>query len=265
MLRPRPVLVGLAIVVVAGVGSTAAVLTTHRPTSATAGAVATTQLPATTAPPVTTAPSTGPKTHGPTQPTPRPPTTSPRISNPALAAGELFQAWQAGDRQRARQAATPSAVRTLFAFAPTAGLRFADCRYSSLGYDCFYSSTDVGLWYLDMRVEGGASAGYRVVSVNAQMRFGSPDAAARYVLKAWLEGDRAKARRAASETVVDALWSRLGDRAHRPRFDGCTFRDIDRGSDCAFGYTTVGLGFTMQVKGGANLGWQAVAIQFAQL
>jgi hypothetical protein len=72
------------------------------------------------------------------------------------------------------------------------------------------------------------------------------------VLKAWLEGDRAKARRAASETVADALWNRLGDRAHRPRFDGCTFRDIDRGSDCAIGYTTVGLGFTMQVKGGAN-------------
>jgi hypothetical protein len=265
MLRQRPVLVGLAIVVVAGVGSTAAVLTTHRPTSAAAGTVATTQLPATTVPSVTTAPSTGPKTHGATRATPDRPTTPSRISDPALAARRLFQAWQAGDRQRARQAATPSAVRTLFAFAPTAALRFADCRYSSLGYDCFYSSTDVGLWYLDMRVEGGASAGYRVVSVNAQMRFGSPDAAARYVLKAWLEGDRAKARRAASEAVVDALWSRLGDRAHRPRFDGCTFRDIDRGSDCAFGYTTVGLGFTMQVKGGANLGWQAVAIQFAQL
>jgi hypothetical protein len=111
----------------------------------------------------------------------------------------------------------------------------------------------------------GRGASQRVVSVNAQMRFGSPDAAARYVLQAWLEGDRAKARRAASESVVDALWSRLGDRAYRPRFDGCTFRDIDRGSDCAIGYTTVGLGSTMQVKGGADLGWQAVAIQFAQL
>ena len=104
-----------------------------------------------------------------------------------------------------------------------------------------------------------------MVSVNAQMRFGSPDAAARYMAKAWLENDRARARRAASETVVQALWSRLGDRAHRPRFDGCTFRSMDWGSDCAFGYTTVGLGFTMRVKGGASLGWQVVAIQFAQL
>jgi hypothetical protein len=265
MLRPRPALAALATVVAVAVGSTAAVLTTHRPT-ATGGTVVTTQQPATAAPPATTtSPSTGPQTHRPTQTTPQPPTTSPPISDPAQAARQLFQAWQAGDQPRARQAATPSEVRTLYAFTPTPELRFTSCRFSSLGYDCFYTSTDVGLWYLDMRVEGGASAGYRVVSVNAQMRFGNPDAAARYVAKAWLEGDRAKARRAASETVVDALWNRLGDRAHRPRFNGCTFRGIDRGSDCAFGYTTVGLGFTLQVKGGASLGWQVVAIQFAQL
>jgi hypothetical protein len=260
---------GLAIVAAVAVGSTAAVLTTHRPAAATAGTVAATRPPATTATPATTppptiTPSTGPKTQGPTRPTSHRPTTPSRISDPALAARLLFRAWQAGDRQGARQAATPSAVRTLFAFTPTQGLRFTGCRYSSLGYDCFYTSTDVGLWYLAMRVEGGASAGYRVVSANAQLRFGDPDAAARYVLKAWLEGDRAKARRAASETVVDALWNRLGDRADRPRLDGCSFRDSDRGSDCAIGYTTVGLGFTMQVKGGANLGWQAVAVRFAQ-
>jgi hypothetical protein len=116
-----------------------------------------------------------------------------------------------------------------------------------------------------MRVEGGASTGWWVVSVSAQMRLGSPDAAARYLAKAWLENDRARARRAASETVVQALWSRLGDRAYGLRFDGSTFRSMDWGSDCAFGSTTVGLGFTMQVKGGASLGWQVVAIQFAQL
>jgi predicted lipid-binding transport protein (Tim44 family) len=266
MLRPRPALAALATVVAMALGSTAAVLTTHRPTTATGGTVVTTQLPDTTAPPTTTtSPSTGPKAHRPTDPAPQPPTTSPPIADPAQAARQLFQAWQAGDQQHARQAATPSAVRTLFAFTPTPKLGFAGCRFSSHGYDCFYTSTDVGLWYLDMQVEGGASAGYRVVSVNTQTRFGSPDAAARYVAKAWLENDRAKARRAASETVVHALWSRLGDRAYGLRFNGCTFRDINSGSDCAFGYTTVGLGFTMQVKGGANLGWQVVAIQFAQL
>ena len=266
MLRPRPALAALATVLAVAVGTTAAVLTTHRPTTATGGTVVTTQPPDTTVPPATTtSPSTGPTAHRPAQTAPQPPTTSPRISDPAQAARQVFNAWQAGDQQRALQAATPSAVRTLFAFTPTPELRFTGCRFSRLGYDCFYSSTDVGLWYLDMRVEGGASAGYRVVAVNAQMRFGSPDTAAKYLVSAWLAGDRAKARHAASKAVVDALWSRLGDRAHRPRLDGCTFRGIGRGSDCAFGYTTVGLGFTLQLKGGANLGWQAVAIQFAQL
>ena len=251
MLRPRLALAALATVVAVAVGTTAAVLTTHRPATATGEAVVT-QLPDTTVPPATTTSSTGPTTHRPAQTAPQPPTTSPRISDPAQAARQVFNAWQAGDQQRALQAATPSAVRTLFAFTPTPELRFTGCRFSRLGYDCFYSSTDVGLWYLDMRVEGGASAGYRVVAVNAQMRFGSPDTAA-------------KARHAASKAVVDALWSRLGDRAYGVRFTGCAFRGIDRGSDCAFGYTTVGLGFSLQVKGGASLGWQVVAIQFAQL
>lgn len=198
----------------------------------------------------------------PTHTTPAP---TPRIPDPAMAARHLFDAWQARNQQRALQAATPTAVRTLFAFAPTQGLRFTGCRSGSLGYDCFYLSADVGLYYLDMRVQGGASAGYRVVSINAQMRFGSPDAAAKHVMSAWAADDRAEARNAASETVVDALWSRLRDRAHPPRFAGCTFRDSNRGSDCTFDSTTVGLGLTMQVKGGALLGWHVVAIRFAQL
>ena len=57
------------------------------------------------------------------------------------------------------------AQRLAGTFTPTPELRFTGCRFSRLGYDCFYSSTDVGLWYLDMRVEGGASAGYcRILS-----------------------------------------------------------------------------------------------------
>jgi hypothetical protein len=171
MLRPRPALAALATVLAVAVGSTAAVLTTHRPTTATGGTVVTTQPPDTTAPPATTtSPSTGPTAHRPTQTAPQPPTTSPPISDPAQAARQLFQAWQAGDQPRARQAATPSAVSTLFAFTPTPKLRFTSCRFSSHGYDCFYTSTDVGLWYLDLRVGGGAPAGYRVVSVNARRR-----------------------------------------------------------------------------------------------
>jgi hypothetical protein len=48
MLRPRPILAGLAIVAAVAVGSGVAALTTHRPTSATAGTDATTRLPDTT-------------------------------------------------------------------------------------------------------------------------------------------------------------------------------------------------------------------------
>jgi hypothetical protein len=265
MLHLRPALAALATVVAVASGITAGVLTTHRPTTATGGTVVTTQLPDTTGPPPTTSPPAGPRTDGPTQPTDQPPATSPRISDPALAARQVFDAWQARNRQHALQAATPSAVRTLFAFAPTPGLGFTGCRFLSLGYDCFYSSEDVGLYYIDMRVEGGASAGYRVVSITALMRFGNPDDAAKYVMRAWLANDRADARNAASQTVVDALWSQVRDRAHPPRFIGCTFRDANWGADCTFGYTTVGLGFTMQVKGGALLGWHVVAIRFAQL
>jgi len=265
MLRPRPALAALATVVAVAIGITAAVLTTHRPTTATGGTVLTAQLPDTTAPPTTTLPPAVPKRDAPTRATAEPATTSPRTSDPALAAGHLFQAWQAHNQQGALQAATPNAVRTLFAFAPPTELRFTSCRFRGLGYDCFYTSTNVGLWYLDMRVEGGASAGYRVVSVNAQMRFGTPDAAARYLVSAWLADDRAKAGHAASRPVVNTLWSHSEDRAYRPRFDGCAFRDPNWGSDCAFGYSTAGLGFTLQVKGGANLGWQVIAIRFARL
>src|SRR6266542_3582080 len=115
MLHPRPALAALATVVAVAVGISAGVLTTHRPTTATGAAAG-----------------------RPTQPTPQPPATAPRLSDPALAARQVFEAWQAGNQQRALQAATPSAVRTLFAFAPTQGLRFTGCRFLSHGYDCGY-------------------------------------------------------------------------------------------------------------------------------
>jgi hypothetical protein len=195
------------------------------------------------------------------------PPPTPRISDPAMAARQVFEAWQAGNQRRALGAATPAAVRTLFTFKPSQAkeLRFTGCQLSSPGFHCGYLSTNVGLYHIDMRVQGGASAGYRVVSINALTRFGSPEAAAKYVVSAWLAGDRADARHAASKTVVDALWNHLGDRTFGPRFSGCTFRSINWGADCAFDYTTVGLGFTLQVKGGALLGWNVEAIRFAQL
>jgi hypothetical protein len=191
----------------------------------------------------------------------------PPISDPAMAARQVFEAWQVGSQRRALGAATPAAVGTLFVFQPSQAkeLRFTGCHLTSPGFHCGYLSTNVGLYYIDMRVQGGASAGYRVVSIDAEMRFGSPDDAAKHVMGAWLADDRADARNAASNTVIDALWNHWRDRSHPPRFAGCTFRDSNHGSDCTFNSTTVGLGLTMQVKGGALLGWQVVAIRFAQL
>lgn len=200
-------------------------------------------------------------------PTHATPTPTPRISDPVLAVRQVFEAWQAGDQRRALGAATPAAVRTLFAFKPSQAkdLRFTGCQSLSPGFHCGYLSTNAGLYYIDMRVQGGATAGYRVVSIDAEMRFGSPGDAAKYLMRAWLANDRADARNVASNTAIDALWNHLLDRSHPPRFSGCTFRDSNHGSDCTFNSTTVGLGLTMQVKGGALLGWHVEAVKFAQL
>jgi len=183
-----------------------------------------------------------------THPTPAP---TPRISDPALAARHLFDAWQARDRQRALQAASPTAVRALWAISPSPRPRFTGCWSQSLGFDCVYSYPNAnGVFHIDMRVEGGASAGYRVVSIDAPLRFASPQTSARHLVDAWLANNRAEARKAASATAVDAMFS-LGDRRHPPTFTGCTYRNF--GFDCA--YTVQGGALTMRVMGGASVGW----------
>jgi hypothetical protein len=129
------------------------------------------------------------------------------------------------------QAASPTAVRALFAISPSPRPGFTGCRSRSLGFDCFYSYSDAdGVFFIDMRVEGGASAGFRVVSIDAPLRFASPQSSARHLVDAWLAGDRAEARKAASATAVDAMFS-LRDRRHPPSFTGCTYRSF--GFDCA--------------------------------
>jgi hypothetical protein len=152
---------------------------------------------------------------------PAPPLT-PRFSDPALAADYLFDAWQAGDRQRALQVASPATVHALLAIGPTPRPRFSGCRSRDLGFQCVYSYPDAnGVLAIDMRVEGGASAGYRVVAIDALLRFADPQSSAKHLLDAWLAGDRAEARKAATATAVDAMF-RLGDRFRPPSFTGCT-------------------------------------------
>ena len=172
------------------------------------------------------------------------------------AGGRLPLRWQAGDRQRALQVASPASVHALLAIGPTPRPRFSGCRSRDRGFQCVYSYPDAnGVLAIDMRVEGGASAGYRVVAIDAPLRFADPQSSAKHLLDAWLAGDRAEARKAATATAVDAMF-RLGDRFRPPSFTGCTYRSF--GFDCA--YTINGGALTMRVTGGASVGWMVQTV-----
>jgi hypothetical protein len=258
MLRPRLVFVVLAAALAMAVGISAAVVASHRSGAPTGTTLAASASPTTTSPAaatttIATASSGGAARTPPTAAAPL------RITDPAVAARHLFDAWQAGDRRRALQAATPPAVHDLFAIRPSSPPRFAGCRSQLPRFRCHYwiPSAD-GVFYVDMLVEGGASAGYRVVAVEAPLRLTSPADAARHLMKAWVADDKAEARKAASKAAVDALWGGLHDRAHPPSFAGCSGRD--GGFDCA--WTAGGGGLTMRTVGGASAGWSVEAVRF---
>jgi hypothetical protein len=249
----RPVRIIATVVLTAAVPATGSYIaySTAHPSAA---ASATTVAP--TTPADSPASTTTRALNYPTNPTHPAPAPTPRISDPALAARHLFDAWQARDRQHALQAASATAVRALFAISPSPRPRFTGCRYQNLGYDCSYAYPDAhGLYFIDMRVEGGASAGYRVVSIDAPLRFASPQSSARHLVDAWLAGDRAEARKAASAAAVAAMFS-LRDRRHPSSFTGCTYRSF--GFDCA--YTVESGALSMRVTGGASVGWTVQAV-----
>jgi hypothetical protein len=268
MLRPRLAIAALVTIVAAAGGITAGVISSHRAAAALDTPATTIGSPATTgghsAGPIGTGTSgNGASTGGAATKTTRTmdvtattgkPAGPQRISDPAKAADHLFDAWQAGDRELALQAASASAVRALFAIEPTPRPHFSGCRSVNLGFDCQYGySHDNGIWYLIMRVEGGASAGYRVASVEAAWRFTAPDAAAKHLLDSWRANDRAGALHAASKTAVDAMF-RLASRSNPPRPLGCSFASIDRGYTCDYTGAEAGL-LIMRVTGGASAGW----------
>jgi hypothetical protein len=258
MLRPRlvfVVIVAASVAVAAGAG--AALVATQRGGAPTGSTLAATSSPATSGPPATSAAAASRVAA-----TSRPPAGAapPRVSDPAVAAGRLFGAWRAGDRRRALQVATAAAVDDLFAVTTSSPPRFAGCRSQLPRFRCHYWIPDaVGVFYVDMLVEGGASAGYRVVAVEAPLRFTSPADAAKHLMKAWAADDRAEARKAASRAAVDALWAGLHDRAHPPSFAGCSA--AGGGFDCA--WAAAGSGLTMRAVGGASAGWSVEAVAFA--
>ena len=252
MRHQRLIVLATASILVASAGSAAALVTSRRaaPPAAANSAPTPTRASSTTvqAQPAVTS-TTSPRQVAGTRSTPA--TSPPRISDPARAADHLYQAWRDGDRRRARQFASAAAVDAMFAISPSRGLRFSHCSFRLAGYDCVYAFTSPGESPdAVMRVEGGASAGWRVVSVFVleQQRISDPAKAADHLYQAWRDGDRQRARRFASAAAVDALFAVPRDLALT--FSGCQYRDL--GFDCAYtGDRVIG----MRVQGGASAGY----------
>jgi hypothetical protein len=210
--------------------------------------------------PTTAPPATAPST---TRPVPATSTTAAaiqepqRISEPVAAARWLYDSWRAGDRRRALRFASSTAVDAMFAVSPSRSLRYSHCTYRLAGYDCIFAfATPTPSPDAVMRVEGGASAGYRVTSVFVleQQRISDPKQAAALLVAAWLADDRPLALRRASTDVVDALF-RLA-RTPAPAFTGCQYRD--GGFDCTYHGASA---FVLRVTGGASAGYRVTAIR----
>jgi hypothetical protein len=147
----------------------------------------------------------------------------------------------------------------MFAVARDRGLRFSHCTNRLGGFDCIYVFTTPGESPdAVLRVEGGASAGYRVTSVFVleQQRISDPARAARLLIDAWAAGDRQRALRLARPAVVDALFQ--APRRPMPSFAGCPYRAF--GFDCTYAYRGGGA-LVLRVEGGASVGYGVAAVR----
>ena len=229
------------------------------PTQTVSAAAAPTNSAAST--PTTATPFTSPA-RAPSTPAPATPTKAvaqepQRISDPVAAARWLYDSWRASDRRRALRFASSAAVDAMFAVSPGRSLRYSHCNLRQAGFDCVFAfATPTPSPDAVMRVEGGASAGYRVTSVFVleQQRISDPKQAAALLVAAWLAGDRTLALHRAPADVVDALF-RLA-RTPAPVFTGCQYRD--GGFDCAYHSAQ---SFVLRVTGGASAGYRVTAIR----
>ena len=91
-------------------------------------------------------------------------TTPAKLTTPDAAATHLFLAWQKNNRIEAAQYASDAAVNSLFAH-PYTGPEptFQGCEHQVDHYNCGYQTPGSAIIF---RVEGSASAGYRVGSVD---------------------------------------------------------------------------------------------------
>jgi hypothetical protein len=224
----------------------------------------TTAHPAAAPTPVSSAPPP-PTTVPPDRPIADPPRdvpAPPRMTTPALAAQHLLRAWQAHDRAAALQGASRPAVDAVFARSP-GSLRnpaLSGCSNRAGGYDCAYSA---GLTWLRFRVEGGASAGYRVQRAMFADRISDPATAAWGLYRAWAAGDYWTALAWGRPEAVRALFA-----APRGRyaFRGCEL--APRGSGvisfiCRWAATRRGI--SIYVAGGASAGYGIAKVETASL
>ncbi len=232
---------------------TAAILTTL---VAIAGCTAHPTRPAVAPTPVLATPPTStfsstprPTSPAPPAPSPRVTTTppSPRATTPSLAAQRLLRAWQAQHRAAALQLASGQAVDAVFA-RPPRSLRnptLTGCFNRAGGYDCAYSA---GLTWLRMRIEGGASAGYRVQRAMFADRISNLVTSTRLLYQAWAADDRWAALAWGSPNAVQTLFG-----LHRDRYalTGC---ELGQTSFICH-WKARGYGIRMDVAGGASVGY----------
>jgi hypothetical protein len=203
----RPVRIFAAVVLTTTVAATGSFIarSTFHP-SAAPKPVSSPPSPSTTAPPY--------------RPISNPPRDAPvplRMATPAHAAQRLLRAWQAHDRAAALQVASRQAVDAVFARSP-GSLRnpaLSGCPNRDGAYDCTYSA---GLTWLRLRVEGGASAGYRVQRAMFADRISDPATAAWRLYRAWATGDHWAAVAWGRPEAVQALFALPHERY---AFKGC--------------------------------------------
>jgi hypothetical protein len=170
------------------------------------------------------------------------------MTTPARAAQHLLRAWQAHDRAAALQVASPQAVDAVFIRSP-GSLRnpaLTGCANRDGGYDCTYSA---GLTWLRFRVEGGASAGYRVQRAMFADRISDPATAAWRLYRDWAAGDYWAALAWGRPTAVQALFALPHERY---AFRGC---QLAQPGSFVCRWQATRRGISINVTGGASVGY----------
>jgi hypothetical protein len=128
----------------------------------TTGACSSKNNKATSAASTTT--SSPPVVTGSTPPTTTAPAVGVKATTAESASSQLFDAWKAGDKTKAKQVADDAAVNELFSHPYTGpSPTFEGCEAGSGKTVCSYSYEGGGMFFT---VEGSAAAGYRVTSVD---------------------------------------------------------------------------------------------------